>query len=205
VVVVSALVVVISVLMVVMSAVVLVNSAEALLDSSEELVASAEAVSVSVDDVVGNMKAVVDSVVSDKDVESLDEKEDVGSVDIEVDVERSDDRTADEKDKSVDGVPGEAEDPNDSVIIESEDKEELGDWDGIELVVGKMKAVEYSVVKEDNENEGNDKETSPEVAVVVYSVLSIDCVVSIARDEVPMDSGRLVNADERAVSVGNNS
>jgi hypothetical protein len=205
VVVVSALVVVISVLMVVMSAVVLVNSAEALLDSSEELVASAEAVSVSVDDVVGNMKAVVDSVVSDKDVESLDEKEDVGSVDIEVDVERSDDRTADEKDKSVDGVPGEAEDPNDSVIIESEDKEELGDWDGIELVVGKMKAVEYSVVKEDDEDEGNDRERSPEVAVVVYLVLSIDCVVSIARDEVLIDSGRLVNADELAVSVGNNS
>jgi hypothetical protein len=72
-------------------------------------------------------------------------------------------------------------------------------------VVVKVKAVEYSVVKDDNKNEENDKERSAEVAVVLCSVLSIGCVVSIVTDEVPMDSGRSVNADESAVSVGNNS
>jgi hypothetical protein len=150
------------------------------------------------------MKAVVDSVVSDEEGESIDEEEDIGSVEIEAEVERPDDRASDEKEKSVDGVVEEREDSNDSVIIELEDKAELRDWEGIEVVVGKMKEVEYSVVKEDDENEGNVRERSPEVAVAV-SVSSIDCVVSIATDEVPIDSGRFVNADEPAVYVGNNT
>lgn len=191
------------VLAVVVSSVVLVKSVETLVDSTEVLVASSGVVSVSVDEVVDRMKAVVDSVVPGEEAESIDEKEDTCSVDTEVEIERADDRESDEKGKSVDGVLGEIEDSRDSVIIEVEEKEEPKDWEGIEVVVGKIKEVEYSVVMEDEKNEENVGARSPEVAVVVF-VPSIDCVDSIATDELLMDAGKFVNTDEPALSVGNN-